>query len=526
MKTGRLTGGNYAPREAAPTPRGPDGRRMRVNGGQRAPYNPSDMRAGTTQPCLSVIVPCFNEAATIKTVVSRVLASPHTAELIVVDDGSTDGSADLLEGWDDPRLRVVRQGLNLGKGAAVRRGFLEATAPYVVVQDSDLEYDPAIYPVLLGPMLEGVADAVFGSRFAPRPHRVMYFRNNLANRALTLLSDSLTNLNLSDVMTGAKAFRREVVQGLHLEQDRFGIETEIVAKVAAARWRVYEVPIPYDGRTYEEGKKVHLRDGVRAALTALRYSTPGRKLFHPRDASLGESYSASMSEADVELAETLDSLDNATNYADWIIAMMAPHLGDTIAEIGAGHGTMSDRLRKLGRLTTSDLSPRAADRLRERFHDDPTVSVVAGDAKDTMAAGPFDSAVMVNVLEHIPDDVEALRDILAGLRPGGTLVLWVPAHEMLYSRFDRMIGHQRRYRRSTLNSSLSQAGFETVEIRYVSAAGAIAWFLIARVLGRQPTDPKSAAAYDRIAVPIVKRLERTWRPPFGQSLFAVARKPT
>jgi len=477
---------------------------------------------------LAVVIPCFNEAATIKEVVRRVLESPHTAEVVVVDDGSTDGSADLLGGLDDPRLRVLRQGINLGKGAALRRGFAETTAPYVVVQDADLEYDPAIYPSLLEPLLSQDADVVFGTRFAARPHRVLYFRNNVANRALTFLSDGFTNLNLSDVMTGAKMFRREVVEGLDLEQDRFGIETEIVAKVAAARWRVFEVPIPYAGRTYSEGKKVYAADGVRAAACVLRYSNFGRRLFHPRSAmerSAEGAGIAGVDDADEELADSLDSLDDATNYADWIVSLMAPHLGDRIVEIGAGHGTMTERLLAFGAVTPSDLSERACERLRERFADEPRISVVQGDAVAAMADGPFDSAVMINVLEHIPDDVGALRDIAAGLRPGGTIAIWVPAHEALYSEFDRMIGHHRRYRRSTLVNALNSAGFEVVEVRYASALGAFVWFGVARVARIRPTKPGSARTYDRVMIPVLRRMERTWRPPFGQSLLAIGRTP-
>ncbi len=230
-----------------------------------------------TDPRLSVVMPCYNEAATVGEIVKRVLASPHTDELLIIDDGSTDGTRDLIEAIDDSRVKVLLQPHNQGKGAALRRGFAEATSDFVIVQDADLEYDPVDYDLMLEPLLSGDADVVYGSRFqSGRPRRVLYFWHSVGNRLLTLLSNMFTDLNLTDMETCFKAFRLEVAQSLDLREPRFGIEPEMTAKVAAGGWRVWEVGISYSGRTYAEGKKVDWRDGVAAVRCIFKYGISTR----------------------------------------------------------------------------------------------------------------------------------------------------------------------------------------------------------------------------------------------------------
>ena len=233
----------------------------------------TSLTAPAPRRCLSVAVPCFNEAGTVVTMVKRVLDSPWTTEVIVVDDGSTDGTADALAALDDPRVQVLVHRRNRGKGAALRTAFAAATGEYVIVQDADLEYDPNEYGLLLEPLERGVADVVFGSRFlSGRPHRVLYFWHSLGNRLLTLLSNMFTDLNLTDMETCYKVFRREVLDSFTIAEDRFGVEPELTAKVAGGGWRVYEVGVSYDGRTYEEGKKIDWRDGVWALVCVVKYS--------------------------------------------------------------------------------------------------------------------------------------------------------------------------------------------------------------------------------------------------------------
>jgi 2-polyprenyl-3-methyl-5-hydroxy-6-metoxy-1,4-benzoquinol methylase len=478
---------------------------------------------GAEQQCLSVVMPCYNEEQTLKLVAERVLESPFTRELLIVDDGSRDRSVEIATSLADERVRVLVQPTNLGKGAALRRGFKESTSEYVLVQDADLEYDPEDYADLLEPLQQGRADVVYGSRFlAGRPHRVLYFWHAVGNRLLTTTSNMFSNLNMSDMETCYKVFRREVLESLDLREDGFGIEAEVTAKVARGPWRIYEVGISYAGRTYAEGKKIGWRDGVWAIYCVVRYSRVGDRAFRSRTVTASP---ATVAEADVELAESLDSLNEANNYADWILSLVEPHLGHRVLEVGAGHGTITGRMAEGREVVATDVTDRAVEVLRERFAGQPNVSIVHGIADRTTVDGAFDSVVVLNVLEHIEDHAAALADFREMLLPGGRVILYVPAFAALYSDFDAKIGHHRRYRRSELAAVVGEAGFEIDTLHYVNSVGAFAWWLLARKLKQVPTQGGLVRVYDRAFVPLLRRWEERRTPPFGQSLFCVARRP-
>ena len=223
-------------------------------------------------------MPCYNEEATRETITKAVLESPLVGELVIVNDCSTDGTDDVLASLTDERIRVIHHDVNRGKGAALRTGFAAVTCPYAIIHDADLEYDPAEYSVVIAPLLDGRADVVYGSRFmGGNAHRVLYFWHYLGNKLLTTSSNMMTNLNLTDMETCFKAFRREVIQQITIEEDRFGFEPEVTAKIARMKVPIYEVGISYSGRTYDEGKKIGWRDGVRAMYCIVAYSPIGER---------------------------------------------------------------------------------------------------------------------------------------------------------------------------------------------------------------------------------------------------------
>src|SRR6266567_4160845 len=339
-------------------------------------------------PIISVVVPCYNERATVAELLRRVRDVPIEKEIIVIDDKSTDGSRDVVAAlaaeW--PEIRHILQPVNQGKGAAIRRGIGEARGEIVIIQDADLEYDPEEYPKLIQPILDGHADVVYGSRFVGYPRRVMLYWHRLGNKLLTALSNMTTNLDLTDMETCYKVFRREVIQSIALQSNRFGIEPEITAKVAKRGYRIYEVPISYYGRDYWEGKKINWKDGFAALTTILRYG-----LFDDR-------------ESEPATYQTIRRLDRLKRYNKWIWERLQPYVGQRVLEVGAGSGTMTRFLYGRELIVATDRETPYLDRLRNAFRRRPGMLVdrldLDRDDALALAGHEFDTILCINVLEH------------------------------------------------------------------------------------------------------------------------------
>ncbi len=462
---------------------------------------------------LSVVMPAYNEAKTIREIVRRVLAVPIEKEIVIVDDGSTDGTRDILRELDGRNgVRVIFQPSNQGKGAAVSTGFRQATGDVVIVQDADLEYDPMEYPKLLAPIEQGHADVVYGSRFlGGGARRVLYFWHTVGNRFLTLASNMFTNLNLTDMETCYKMFRREVVSTMTIESRRFGIEPEITAKVARRGYRIYEVPISYYGRTYEDGKKIGWKDAFSALWTIVRHGV--RETEDPTNVG----------------HVTLARMGKLETYNRWLADRFRGALGERVLEIGAGFGNMSRELTGRALLVASDLDPVALEYLRGAFRDDPSVRVASyrfplGDGqRDELRGLGIDTVVCLNVLEHIEDDRGTLADLHALLPPGGRVVIIVPALQSLYGTLDTHLHHVRRYEKVELEEKLRAAGFAVDDMRFLNRPGIVGWWINGKLLRRRVLPAGQLAAF-RLLFPLLRREEAN-PPSVGMSLLAVARRP-
>ena len=466
------------------------------------------------RPRLSVIVPVYNEVGTVRTLLERVMAVPIPKEIIVVDDCSTDGTRAVLEELraatpDTPANRLVLffQERNQGKGAAVRAAIPHVSGEIALIQDADLEYDPAEYPRLIQPIVDGHADVVYGSRFVGSPRRVLMFWHTIGNKLLTLVSNMCTNLNLTDMETCYKAFRAEILKRIPIRSNRFGLEPELTAKVAHLRCRIYEVPVAYHGRGYSEGKKISWKDGVSAAWTILRFR------LWPDTGREDESFT------------TLRRVDALRRYSEFQWELMRPYVGHRVLEVGSGIGVMTQYLATRARVVATDIDTEYLDLLRRRYADEPNVEVRALDltrlAEDGFAPASFDTVTCANVLEHIVDDEGALRGMRDVLAPGGRVVLIVPALRALYGTIDRAIGHHRRYSRGELAEKIRAAGLAVEHMSYFNVLGVAGWFLNARILRRRTVPGLQARMNDRL-VPLL-RFEQRLRPPIGMSLLAVAR---
>ncbi len=462
---------------------------------------------------VSVLIPVFNERWTIDTLLTRVLNAPveQELELVVVDDCSQDGSAEVIAQFaeKDDRIKLIRHKRNRGKGAAIRTAIDHVTGDVAIIQDADLEYDPMEYPKLLRPILDGKADAVFGSRFAGEERLILHFWHSLVNKALTLFCNACNDLNLTDMETCYKVVRSDILKELRLKANTFTLEPEITTRLSQWGARIFEVPISYHCRKRCEGKKIRPLDGVKAIIAMLWY-----RFFDNRFTAHTGMY-------------VLRSVEKAHRYNEWLIRQTKKYLGNRVVEAGAGIGNMSRYLTEREYLLLTDHDPIYVASLRDNFGARGNVEVLECDLtapnfEETWHDHELDTVFCCNVVEHLGPDEEILRSFHKTLVNEGHCIIVVPAEPALYNGLDRALGHHRRYRKNELQELMQKVGFEVVESRQVCKVGALAWFITGRLLGRKELTPRQMLTFDRFW-PLLSRFDRLlpWK---GMSLVVVGKK--
>ena len=482
-----------------------------------------DLEKKRTSTTLSVIVPVYNEQFLVEASLARlqVLGGSLLLEhikVIVVDDGSSDGTAGAialfrqsLESRGDPKFSWlwVRHEKNSGKGAAIRTALVHVDTELVVIHDADLEYHPADLLKMVAVFLDEDADAVFGSRFMSGGYkRALFFRHALGNKLLTFLCDLVCDLNLTDMETCYKMVRADLLKSIPLESSTFDVEPELAIKLAKRGSRIFEVPINYSGRTYLEGKKINWKDGIRALWAIARYSASDR--IYTEDESGGE---------------ILERLNRAPGFTRWMAVVIRPYIWDRVLEIGAGTGNMSVHLMPRSIYWATDVNAHYLDYLETLRSARPYMRVAYTDAADpkTFPTGQvFDTVVCLNVVEHIQDDVNALRNVWDILGDDGRAVILVPCGPWLYGSLDDVLGHYRRYTQGQLSGVAQEAGFRVELVLKFNRPGVPAWWFNGRIL-RRKTFGLAQIRMLNVLTPVF-RLVDAWLPLPPLSIIAVLRK--
>ncbi len=449
---------------------------------------------------VTVLLPSQDSRATLAEAVRRVRAQPGVEQVLVADAGSRDGT-------DREAERLSRLGLcellklpRSGRGAAVRASLPRVRGDALVLLDPSLRCEPRDLPALVQPISDGRADLVLGSRFSRGQRAVAGFWDALASRALAVAAGAAVDLDLTDLDSGAQALRTSAARALDLRSEGAGIGAEIVAKFARMRYRILEVPVRFFGGA-------PFREKGALLVSALRY--------------------AGTDDAENEHGgyRTLQVMDQAPRYAEWLASLMRPHLGRRVLEVGAGIGTITRHLIDRELVVPLDVEPRYVRQLENAFRGVPNVRPLQADAGALDVAAlrqeRFDTVILSNVLEHLPDDAAALRTFREILPPGGRLLLVVPALQAIYGTLDREVGHHRRYGRRDLARLAAAAGFRVDVLRPLNLLGVGGWAVNGRLLRRRRVPPLQLRVYDRVA-PLLAALERRVEPPLGLSLFCVA----
>lgn len=438
-----------------------------------------------TKLTLSVVVPVYNEQYLVEASLSRLgilLESPwlQRVRVIVVNDASTDHTAEALHRFQETLREselsrfewvFLEHEQNAGKGAAIRTALPYVDTDVVVIHDADLEYHPDDLAMMLPLFVTEEAEAVFGSRFlASDFRRVLFFRHALGNKLLTLLTNLVTDLNLTDMETCYKMVRADLMKSIPWESSRFGIEPEIAIKLAKRQARIFEMPIRYSGRTYAEGKKITWKDGVKALGALIKFGISDKIYLEDEHGS-----------------EILARLNRAPRFTRWMADTIRPFTGERVLEIGAGIGNLTANLVPRTVYCVSDVNPHYLERLKALRATRPYLRVHYTDASDeeTYPREQFDTVICLNVVEHLENDVVALRNIRKALAENGRAIVLVPNGPGLYGSLDRVLGHYRRYTREQLVHACERAGLRVVQILKFNRIGAPGWWWNGRVLKKE-----------------------------------------
>jgi SAM-dependent methyltransferase len=400
---------------------------------------------------------------------------------------------------------------NMGKGSAIQTAIRHMAGDIAIIQDADLEYDPAEIPRVIQPILDGKADAVFGSRFLASDHRrVLYYWHSLANGMLTWMANILCDLNLTDMETCYKAVRADILRQTPLHYCDFALEPELTVRLAQWGIRLYEVPVSYAGRTYAEGKKIGWRDAFRAVWAMFRC-----RFLDTRFTSHDGYY-------------ILVAVRNARAFNRWMYHQIAPYVGQRVLEAGCGIGNLTELLLESDRLVAGDFDPFYVEMINRRFGHLENfrtlqVDLTRADNYDQLADERIDTIICLNVLEHIATDQDVLGHFFRLLQPGGHAIMLVPQHPWLYAPVDQTLGHERRYTTEELCDKLTRAGFEVVHQQGFNRLGTLGWYVSGKLMGRKHLSPGQMRTFNRL-LPVARLIERIPGWP-ALSTIAVGRKP-